>query len=657
MATRFWQLAAVLFVLVAGVVFARFQEVLSPAPLVLLAFAALWLATFALAAFGAGSAVARLVPPCPPLAAAVLTLALGLGVLAALAMGLGLVGLLNRWALMFILLFFLLFGGYRLSKFLAPGTWKPRPLPSLWLLVLPFVFFSFLSASVPSAFYDQLNYHLAFPFQWLRQGGLTVFPRHDYSYLPANMGLLFTYALAFLPDWTAQLVHWGVGALAAASAVALARSLGASGLWAGVLFAATPAVVLSASWAASDLGAAAFAGACWLAILAATEEPAQRWRWVLAGTLSGLAAGCKLLSLATVVAPGFLAVALVPFVLGEPRKLERAFFRAALFAFGVFLSLGPWLGRNVVLTGNPLHPVFSGSPVGGGNLLAGGEVSGVWETLAKVGRKVLAGLFLGTFDPRGAAGVVGPVYLALLPATLRWVWRFRDGKKLLLLAGFLSGVVAWGLVFDLPRYLLGALVPGAALMGAFWESLLESFPRAARRALVVLVGGGILWGAMGSLAPEFWARVGVALGQMGREEWLARSVDYWSAAQFVNSRVDAGGKVLLVAEARSMYFERTVVVEDPFHTPLLVELADHLPDARALTRSLRAMGVTHCLVNWREAERMAALNHRERYFEPQTQRGAATLREFVELWLERVFQDGAVEVYRVKDPLPLGGTP
>ncbi|MEW5877670.1 MAG: hypothetical protein AB1751_06390 [Acidobacteriota bacterium] len=651
-----WLAATIVFLVATAGVFFFYQKIVTPEPLALLLVVFAWLAAFSLAALGAGSLFWRFLAGIPLGAALVVTLALGSGVLAGVALLLGFLGLLMRWLLLLVLFFFLALGTRWVLSFSRGKTFSGQ-IAAAWWFVLPAAAFSILAAATPSAeFYDQLNYHLALPFHWLRQGRLFVFPRHDYSYLPANMSVLFTYPLSFLPVWAAQVLHWWMGALVVAGVAALARRLGASGAWAGAVFACTPAVVLSATWAASDLGVAAFGVASWLLVVFAASGEGRWPLWTLAGALAGLAAGCKLLALATVVAPVGVAVLLSPFVLGASgSRWSSAVARACGYGLGVALTLGPWLLRNALAVGNPLFPVLSSSPVGGGAEITANSGASVLTGLIALIRRSLQAFALGTFAPQGAAGLVGPVYLMLLPVLFLWVWPRRREAAGLLALGLVAAVLGWSFLPQLPRYLLGGLVLAAALGGAAWEDLFKAWPHHVARWLQVLLSVGLVWGAVAGLSPEVVMRWGVTLGQLDREQWLSNTVEYWPAAQFVNKELPAHGKILLVAEARSMYIDRDVVVEDPFKKPLLCELADSLPTAEAMVRALSQMGVSHLLVNWKEAKRIAAMNHREDYFQTATPQGKANLDELFRRWLVPVFHHDPVDIYSLRtEHLPEG---
>jgi hypothetical protein len=137
--------------------------------------------------------------------------------------------------------------------------------------------------------------------------------------------------------------------------------------------------------------------------------------------------------------------------------------------------------------------------------------------------------------------------------------------------------------------------------------------------------GAMLWGIQGGLTPEGLTRAAAAFGRGDGRALLERSVSVLPAVEWVNAELPADARVLLVGEARSFGIERDVVVEDPFRTPLLVELARSEPDEGAVAARLHDLGVTHLLLNRHEAARIAALNGRDAYLGPLTAEQQARL--------------------------------
>jgi hypothetical protein len=637
-----------------GLILWRYQAVSSPQPMFAVLLAAVVAVLFFLAALGVGVPVWRwadggagVLPR-----SLLIVLAAGAGVLMACAAAASAVGALRPPVLAAVAAAAVAAGIFQATR-LVP---RRRPALTPALLLPAAVLVAALLATLPKTFilapfYDQFNYHLAFPFQWLRAGRIFVFPRHSYSFLPSDMGLLYTYALATVGAWGGQVIHWCMGALAVLGAAQLGGRLGGprAGYWSAAILAATPAVMTPATWAGADLGVAALAAAAWLAVLDAPRDrdgrrPA-RW-WLLAGALAGLAAGCKYLALAMVAVPLFLVVLL----LRRESSARRHWARVGLWLAGAALAFSPWMVRNLVASGNPLFP-FLNSWFPPTVLLESQGAAEMREAaaVAEFPAQRLAPrdrITLGTFQPRGEAGAIGPLYLGLAPLAFWIVVRERRRGARVLLAGAVLGVVGWWWAPQLGRYLVPVLVLLAALLGAGWARLLVAWPRTIRRWLNALLAVALLWN-VSSVLGDGLDRVSCLTGRTRFEELMRENVTYWPAISFVNEKLPADAKLLLVAESRTLFLERDVVVEDPFRTPLIVELADGEPSEEAMLRRLRGEGVTHLLYNAAEARRIAAMTHRDTYFQPATARGVANLTAFFSRCLEPVFSEGPVEVMRL----------
>jgi hypothetical protein len=625
-----------------GVVLWRYQRVDTPEPLLALVLLAAWLGVFSLACLAVGGSLWRWLSGAWAVgwSALPVVLAWGAAGLIAAAAGASVAGVLRPAVVTALLLVLAGLGGFLARLVLPPLLGVPHHarLP-VALLVLAWTA-SLLAVPTASPFYDQLHYHLAFPFQWLHAGHLVTFARQGYSYLPANMGLLYVYPLASLGPWAAQAIHWWMGAVAAGCAGVLAwRAAGPrAAWWAAAVLAATPAVLLSSTWAAADLGVAAFGGACLLMVTvpdAGVRRPA--W-WVLAGALAGVAAGCKVLALATVAVPAFLAL------LAVCRRRVRT---AALWVAGAAIAFAPWMARNWSATGNPVYPFLAGVFATADASVAPADLG---DRIARTSASLPDPerfLTLGTFAPAGDAGSIGPVYLALLPLAAWAALRPRRRAEALLGVAALGGLAGWGAGPLLGRYLVPVLVPLAALAAAGWRRVVAA-AGPLRPWLQALLAGALAWSILGGLSPIELTRVACTLGRESGSDLLRRYATYWPAVAFVNRELPPDARLLLVGESRCFGIERSVVVEDPFHTPLLAELAEASRTGSEIGVRLHAMGITHVLFNTQEAQRIASLNRRAEYFAPLSPVARARLAAFFAGCLGRVTVEGPVEVFVLK---------
>lgn len=581
-----------------------------------------WVLMFALAAWGAGRPAEGTLfdRDRPTFEDVYLRLLVGT---ASLAVTIGLLALLHILRPTAVILSFGLwacYGGlslYRRHRIPAPTF---RGVPISWALAIAVAgVVSLAAATTLSPFYDQWHYHLGFPYQWLREGTVFTYPRQAYSFFPANMGLLYTYALSGPGGWGAQLIHWWAGALAAAGSAVTARRLGApiaGQFLAAAVFAATPAVVQMGALAGSDLGVAAFGIGCLLLVIRTIQNPERPGSAALwAGIAAGFAAGCKYSALATVVLPaGIVAVAAVAAVGPSVARLRQAMAVGLAFALGAGIVLGPWLLRNALDTGNPFYPyleeVFAGVP----NTALGDDtdVSSGIGTFDFDSSKIETALTMGTFSRRGRAGDLGPIYLVMSPLVLWMAWRGRRRPEIWALVGYVAlAIPAWAAGPPLGRYLFPVLAVVAALIGASWAQLSAPWPRAVRWTLTVLFV--VILSANSNPARDYnlFNQAQCFLGSRDSDEYLMASCTQLEPFRAANAVLPPDAKILLVGEPRPFQIDRDVVVEDPFRVPLLVDLANQSASAGDIAARLDEIGVTHILWNSAEADRIAKAEKRE----------------------------------------------
>lgn len=632
-----WCLGGAAFAFIVLHVYGWFPVLNSAIPF---AGALLWAGVMTLAAWGAGHLVAGRWFDLDPstlegiflrLLAGTAVLAATTGVLAALHLLLPetVLGALAIWACS---------GAIQLHRRRDRGLFADV-VPALpWLALIVFAGgISLAAATTFAPFYDQWHYHLGFPYHWLREGTLVTYERQAYSFFPANMGLLYTYALAGPGGWAAQVVHWWLGALTAGGSAAVAQRLGApvaGRALAAAAFLTTPAVVQMGSLAGSDLGAAAFAVGGVLAVLRMVgDRQASGSMALFAGIAAGLSAGCKYTAIATVVIPvGVLAVATAIAAGYGPRGVRRVLSVGLAFAIGAGAALSPWLARNWVVTGNPVYPYFAAAF----HDAPSGALDGEDNTTSGIGtfelsrNKVAEALTLGTFSRHGHAGDIGPVYLLFVPLVLTWWWRNRERAETWVTVGFLAlAIPAWAAGPTLGRYLLPILAIGAGLIGVSWSSISPRWPPAVRHlaALVLMV---IFAANCNPVRGEYLLdQLRCFLGAGESEIYLATKCTQIEPFAAANRVLPAAAKVLLVGEPRPFGIDRDVVVEDQFGTPLLVELANSSRTPGEIANRLRALGVTHMIWNATEAARIAGAESRQTYLECDSVASQARLDSFL----------------------------
>ena len=216
--------------------------------------------------------------------------------------------------------------------------------------------------------YDSLEYHLAAPARWQREGRISFIPEVVYTNFPLNAEMLCLLAMtccrgAMLGTVVGLQVGIGFAVLTAGAIAVCGRRLGnaAAGRAGAALFLATPMlpelVTLNSYVVELPLTAYSFLALFAFLGLRRCEAPRARWRRaVLCGVMAGLAVGCKYPAVLFVLVP--LAGFIVGCGLVRRTTLGRSLGEAAVVSVVALLVVSPWLVRNAVNTGNPTYPLL-----------------------------------------------------------------------------------------------------------------------------------------------------------------------------------------------------------------------------------------------------------------------------------------------------------
>lgn len=211
-------------------------------------------------------------------------------------------------------------------------------------------------ALAPPTHYDTLVYHLALPDTYLRVGRVSYLPWLMSWGMPQGAELLYTWAAGLGGIETGALMGWCFGLVAMVGLLGwLSQVFDARAAWvaaAALLGGLTPVVVLSSAYVEWLVFLQALGG---LILLLEWVRSGRISRLALAGLFCGLAVGSKYTS-------AVLAAAGVVLLAWQLRRQPRLFLRQA-FIFGgtALLAASPWFLKNLLATGNPLHPLFFNS--------------------------------------------------------------------------------------------------------------------------------------------------------------------------------------------------------------------------------------------------------------------------------------------------------
>ncbi len=369
----------------------------------------------------------------------------GLALLSAIALGLGLAGLFRGPALWLLVLGPLLVFWRSLRSSVADlraMAHAARPDTRFGAFLCAFVAIELglvaLMALTPPVTWDALTYHLVEPQRALASGQIAGYDDNFYLGLPKLVEMLFGVAIGlFGRDTAAAPVHFGFGLLGLMAVMGLARR------WTGRAESAWLAAALLlggySTWALFgypyvDLAVFAYAAAGFVCALAWERDRKPAWL-LAAGLLAGSALGVKYTG-----APAALAIGLLVIVRARREALRPLLALAA----GVALAYLPWALRGLLLYGNPIYPYAFGGLAWDSRFTAAANQAGRgllahglgWQApILPLAATVFGGDFEATyFHTSGPWLLTAPFLLAFA-----WLWiptpaRLAARSALLLLA-------------------------------------------------------------------------------------------------------------------------------------------------------------------------------------------------------------------------------
>jgi hypothetical protein len=519
---------------------------------------------------------------------------LGAGLLGVLTLLLGRLGWLHPWLFRGIFSAIAIVG-LATSRLWRSGRFKLDSAScSLAIVVAPFVGLMILGSMLPSIDFDVLEYHLQGPKEYYRAGQIAFLPHNVYTSMPFGVEMLHLAAMELMGDW-----WWGglagqvlIALFAPAAAVLIAGTAGRAGsrraAWfATIVYLSTPWIYRLAVLAYVE-GPLCFyhAALVYVCVRAFLERSiARASTWGLTGLLAGCAMGCKYPALISAVIPfGVLSL--------FDSKRSRSIAPLLCYVVGWGVVVGPWLVKNVVDTGNPVHPLAD-SVFHGRHWDSAREAK--WS--AAHGRRpvTMRELANSLVDIAGRSDWQSPLYLALAPLAL-----LRPGSRrtALLLWGFVAYLFAtwWLLTHRLDRFWLPLLPPLAVLagLGADW---------ARNRAWSIVLGAIMTVALLTNLTY-------VTTALAGLNEWtgdlvfLRRDIPRrWNAALArLDTELPPDAHPLIVGQAAVFHLDHVVTYDTVFDPEIIEALASGKTDQQ-FRDILHQRKLTHIYVDWKEIER------------------------------------------------------
>ncbi len=286
---------------------------------------------------------------------------LGLGLISAGALLLGLVGVFNAvlWAALLVIAGLLrraIHGWLQSARALFAAALRPQTGWERFIVVVTGVLLALalLLAFAPPYQWDAMTYHLVGPQRYVDAGRITTQPDNHFLGFPQGMEILYGLALSlFRRATTAAPLHWYVGVLALVAVGGLVRRYSdrSTALTSVLLALSSYSLWLMFGIPYVDLGVMLYGALALIAVMHWRQASQASWL-LFTGVFAGLALGVKYTAGLYLIALGAVMLAQNP---------RRVIPHGLMFGAGVLIAFVPWLLKGGLLYANPIYPyVFDG---------------------------------------------------------------------------------------------------------------------------------------------------------------------------------------------------------------------------------------------------------------------------------------------------------
>ena len=425
--------------------------------------------------------------------------------------------------------------------------------------------------------WDAMTYHLRLPSFYLIRHKVFDVTHHISTTYPANGEMLFTLARGAGGDPLARFLNAFTGLLGLAVVGRVGTALGVTCSLPVALVAWSPLFALLLTRNYLDLLTLLWGGCAWLGMISWVRRGA-RLPLLAAGAAAGLAMGTK-----------YTAVLLVPAMAVAAWPGRRRVWAPAAIAAGLVLL--PWLLRNELIRGNPVHPFLAGR--WGLPQARPSDLALPFEH-ADAGGRVLASGWGGRFEALlfndgRMQGPLAPALACGLPLLLLGSGVVPTG--LLAAAGIFIG--GWLVLAPDIRYLapLLPLLAGLLALAATRRGTAEGLGRRglleAGWVVAALYAAGYQW--------VNYAPAAMPLGLESRREKLALALPphpfLADAADAIHHLTAPTDRVLLVSHFNSYYIERECTTDFHFDRALATRIVRTGGTPDGIARELRRRGI------------------------------------------------------------------
>lgn len=516
---------------------------------------------------------------------------------------------------------------------------------------------------------DALIHHLAIPKLWLVNGGFYDIKWAVFSYYPMNIDLLYLVSLYFNNDILPNFIHMGFGI---ATAWLIYRYLSGkfnriAGLLGILVFVSTPIVLRMSTVAYVDLGLTFFTTAAILAFIRWRAKGYEGFKWLFISSIAmGMALGIKYNAL---IAWFFLSFAIVFIYSRDTGEQWRAIRYGIIFFLISLCVFSPWLIKNLILTGNPLYPLFKGffnagisgvAPDGGARSMVSGDAymgmfklremlygENFWETLLIPIRFFFQGQ---DYSDRYFDGVLNPALIIMAP--FAFMNRSFQADKLffvlfsvffVLMAFFLDQLRIRYILPSIPFLTILAVI---GIMNIFAWIAEKTGPFRYLYMCAILLFLAVLGGMNMIYLKKYFQSLqpmSYILHKETREDYLKRHIQSYAAIRHINERTPRDARIrLLFLAGRGYHLDRIYEDDATYGMDIMRGLAANAGEDASFQKYLDALGCTHLLMRMDLANQFLRDNYPPETIDRLFQRLSKST--------ETIYNAGGYAVYKLIPP-------
>jgi hypothetical protein len=579
-------------------------------------------------AYSLGNFISQKLVPNPfynKLQSLIVSLALGFTGLSLISLLLGTLKLLHEEILWGILIALSTFGLIKILKQRKSAPFNKIMLSldekAILMLFWAIILVNMLSALSPVIFYDALVYHLNIPMEYLKAHRIFHMPYNMHSNLPQGMGMIYIYTLLLKSGVAAKLLNFFFGLLIALTIYSMAR------LWlnrraaliAMLLFYSIPQIFLLSSLVNVDLSAA-FYMLLGFYFLIGFSHKLKKKLLLLSGIFCGTAMSFRYQS-ALIAGMLFLLIFFIKKKDNRSakqgkksscsrKKIRELLSGAFIFCLALIIIFSPWMIKNIIYTGNPLFPLFYS--IFGGRGWSQEQATYFYNNISG---RIGAGLTLQSWldilwqalnrgDELGFHHYLFLAALALIPVAL--IRRHPSAT-----AGLL-GLLYFALWCAFSRNVANILrynVFSFALLSLFFISFIwQWFKKMEKLAVLSFILLIIIEALLGILFCQQLTKSFIPVfTNVSRVQYVTNFFPAYALINDMNNKLSSEDKVLFIGETRGFYLHKKCIVSSANDGQWTAKIFYGAKNAEEVHKRMRALGITHLLVNQQELERLRPL--------------------------------------------------